>query len=121
MAWSGLLESVFSNVQLSVFRLRDELDLECMRQLRSVDTSLRRLRDAMAKERDAETVSRFAHDTYMRSLALAQTVQQTPARTAVGRLLDVLSPYVTVQERAAREALLDGESLESSLKKLFVA
>ena len=121
MAWSGLIESVFSNVQLSVFRHRDALDIECMRQLRSVDTSLCRLRDAMAKQRDTETVTRFARETYTRALALAQTVQHTPARTAVGRLLDVLAPYVTKQERAAREALLEGESLESSLKKLFVA
>jgi hypothetical protein len=121
MAWSDLLESVFTNVQLAVYRLRGELDVECVHQLRSVDTSLRRLRDAMAKQRDSETIARSARDTYMRTLALAQLVQQTPARTAVGRLLDVLAPYVTAQERAARGALLDGESLESSLKKLFVA
>ena len=118
MAWSDLLESVFTNVQLSVYRLRDELDLECVRQLRSVDTSLARLRDAMTKQRDP---SAMARETYMRTLTLAQLVNHTTARTAVGRLLDVLAPYVTKQERAAREALLEGDSLESSLKKLFVA
>jgi hypothetical protein len=48
-------------------------------------------------------------------------IYTTPALKAVNRLLDVLSPYVTTVERSAREALLEGTSLEASLKKLFVA
>lgn len=121
MARFDLLESVFTNVQLAVYRLRGELDVECVHQLRSVDASLVRLRDAMSKQRDPDTINRFARDTYTRALALAQLVYATSARTAVYRLLDVLSPYVTSQELAAREALLGGQPLEVSLKKLFVA
>jgi hypothetical protein len=121
MSWFDLLESVFTNVQLAVYRLRGELDVECVHQLRSVDTSLARLRDAMSKQRDPDTINRHARDTYMRALALAQMIYATPALKAVNRLLDVLSPYVTTVERSAREALLEGTSLEASLKKLFVA
>lgn len=121
MAWLDLLESVFTNVQLSVYRLRGELEVECVHQLRAVDTSLARLRDAMAKQRDPDTINRFARETYMRSLALAQMIYATPALKAVNRLLDVLAPYVTSVERSARAALLDGPTLETSLKKLFVA
>lgn len=121
MAWFDLLESVFTNVQLAVYRLRGELDVECVHQLRAVDTSLARLRDAMAKQRDPDAINKLARDTYMRTLALAQMIYATSARTAVNRLLDVLAPYVTSVERGAREALLEGTSLEASLKKLFVA
>lgn len=121
MAWLDLLESVLTNVQLAVYRLRGELDVECVHQLRAVDTSLARLRDAMARQRDPDTINKLARDSYMRSLALAQMIYATPALKAVNRLLDLLAPYVTSVERNAREALLEGPSLEASLKKLFVA
>src|SRR6478609_6764170 len=121
MTGLDLLESVFTNVQLSVYRLRGELDVACVHQLRALDASLARLRDAMAKQRDAETINRLARETYMSALALAQMIYTTPALKAVNRLLDVLAPYVTKVEREARVALLEGVSLEASLKKLFVA
>jgi hypothetical protein len=98
MSWSELLQSVFTSVQLAIYRVSDQVGVEAIKQLRSVDVALDRLRGAMAKsskQRDDETIARLARDAHIRTFALAQMVQNTPARTAVSRLADLLTSSVS--------------------------
>ena len=56
------------------------------------------LSEAMAKspkQRDDETIARLARDVHVKTFALAQMVQNTPARTAVSRLADLLTSSVS--------------------------
>jgi hypothetical protein len=93
MSWSELFQSVFTSVQLAVYRLSEQLGVEAIRQLRAIDVALDRLRGAMAKQRDEQTITQLARDAQMKTLALAHMVRDTPARTAVGRLVDLLTSY----------------------------
>lgn len=100
MSWSELLQSVFTSVHLAIYRL-GALDPEAIRQTRAIEVSVDRLRGAMAKQNNDEAVAKLARDTYQRTTVLAQRVKNTPARTAVGRLLDMLTPYITAPQLAA--------------------
>jgi len=101
MSWSELLQSVFTSVHLAIYRLSQPLDPEAIRQMRAIEISVDRLRGAMAKQNNDEAVSKHARDAYQRTTVLAQRVKNTPARTAVGRLLDLLTPYVATPQLAA--------------------
>lgn len=100
MSWSELLQSVFTSVHLAIYRL-SETDSESIRQTRALEVAVDRLRGAMAKEGNDEQVAKLARDAYQRTKALALRVKNTPARTAVNRLLDLLTPYINAPQLAA--------------------
>jgi hypothetical protein len=101
MSWSDLLESVFASVRLALLRSSGELAFEQMKQLHAVDSSLARLRDAVVRQRDDQTISRLARDAHRQTQALARVLEASPARSAVSRLLGVLTPYVSIHKVAA--------------------
>ena len=104
MSWSEVLLSVLTSVQLAIYRVADELEVEAVRQLRAVEVAVDRLRGAMAKsskQRDDETIARLARDAHVKTFALAQMVHNTQAKTAVSRLADLLTSYVSTPLLAA--------------------
>jgi hypothetical protein len=129
------IDSAFTSVLLEAGRVRNELEIDFAawcRHLRTVDTALMRFCDAIDDPRpDQPPIDRFARDAYMAVLALAQLLygaysDDTRTSTAleltqhaVGELLDALEPYVSRSDRATRTVLLDGESLDAAMQRIF--
>ena len=130
-----LLASAFRNVMVESGRLRDDIDFaEWCRHVRTIDTALARLGDAIdAPRADDPPIDRLARDAYLAVLALAQLLHGTYSedprtlstleltQLAVGQLLDALEPYVAAEQREARRVLLAGEPLDAALERVFCA
>lgn len=135
MVFRSTIDRAFTSVLVEVGRLHEDIDFVAWcRHVRTVDRALARLCDAIDDPKPADPpLDRLARDAFMAVLALAQLLSGAYSdqprtanaleltRLAVGQLLDALEPYVTQQDREARHVLLDGESLENALERMFCA
>jgi hypothetical protein len=135
MMTRSTIDTAFTSVLVEAGRIRTEIDFAAWcRHVRTVDSALMRFCDAIDDPKPADPpLDRLARDAFMAVLALAQLLygaysddERTSAtleltQHAVAQLLDALTPYVTRQDREARRVLLDGESLDSALQRMFCA
>jgi hypothetical protein len=125
------LESAFTDTRMDLHALRRiDVDLPGLRHhTNEIDFAVGRLCDALAHP-NQEDVKELAYRAHRAVLQLAQMLDPADsddrrtrdkldlARAAVAALLDELAPLVSGADRAVRDVLLRGESVEGALRRM---
>jgi hypothetical protein len=131
MLTSTPLENALTDTLMDLHALR-RADVDCpglRHDTNEIEFAVGRLCDALARP-DQEDVNELAHRAHRAVLGLAQLLDATEsedrrardkldlARAAVAALLDELAPLVSRADRALRDVLLGGESLEEVIRRI---